>query len=60
VHHLEEDPPGVPVIEHFQDVFKNRARRRERDELYEKLAKQAGVHVVGGKPLEEDVPVDDA
>lgn len=42
-----------PVIHHFQDVFKNDERRRKRSLLYQKLAKQAGVHVHGGRPVSE-------
>lgn len=47
VHHIDDGP----IIEHFQDVFKDDARRKIRDELYSKLAPIAGVHVHGGKEL---------
>lgn len=43
--------PNGPVVNHFQDVFKSAARKQERDELYRFLALQAGVDIVGGKPL---------
>lgn len=38
-------------IHHFQDVFKDEARRKERDELYAKLAPVAGVTMHGGKSI---------
>lgn len=40
-----------PIINHFQDVFKDEDRRRTRKLLYQRLAKQAGVHVHGGLPI---------
>lgn len=44
--------PDGPVIHHFQDVYKDIARRHARDQLYNKLAKVAKVNVHGGKPIE--------
>lgn len=40
-----------PFINHFQDVFKDTARKEVRDKLYTELAKIANVTVQGGKPL---------
>lgn len=40
-----------PVINHFQDVFKDEIRKKEREMQYSFLALQAGVSVHGGKPL---------
>jgi glycosyltransferase involved in cell wall biosynthesis len=42
------------VINHFQDVFKDEARKKERDKLYQTLAPKAKVHVHGGKPNENN------
>jgi len=41
-----------PVINHFQDVFKDEIANKVRRELYEKLAPAAGVRIDGGKPIE--------
>ena len=38
-------------INHFHDVFKDQKRLLERQELYSKLAKTAGVEIEGGKEL---------
>jgi hypothetical protein len=38
-------------IHHFQDVFKDAARNKEREELYSKLAPIAGVTLHGGKKI---------
>jgi glycosyltransferase involved in cell wall biosynthesis len=56
IHHVDHGP----VIHHFQDVFKDKERKRQRYEQYKVLAKKAGVHIQGGKPLEENLPVDNA
>jgi glycosyltransferase involved in cell wall biosynthesis len=40
-----------PIIHHFQDVFKDEARKAERQKQYEVLAKTAKVTIQGGKPL---------
>jgi glycosyltransferase involved in cell wall biosynthesis len=45
------NPDNGPIINHFQDVFKNDARKRERMEQYSYLALQAGVAIHGGKPI---------
>lgn len=38
------------TIHHFQDVFKDEARKQERDRLYQTLAPLAKVTIHGGKP----------
>lgn len=46
VEHLQK-----PHINHFQDVFKDEARNKIRQELYERLAIKAGVTIHGGKEI---------
>jgi glycosyltransferase involved in cell wall biosynthesis len=45
---------GPMHIEHFQDVFKDEEANRIRQELYERLAPEAGVHLHGGKVVDDD------
>lgn len=43
--------PDGPIINHFQDVYKDPIKRAIRDDLYNRLAKIAKVQVQGGKPV---------